>query len=307
MGREKFANNPVTTLSGAINGATSAVAVTDGSVFPSSYFRVLVGTEIMFCTSRSGNNLTVVRGSESSVAASHSSGDTITGIVTAGAMTAFQANILAACGIVPNDDSLSADDDNFDDESFTGWTAVAGSPALTSTTEKSHRFNVVVPNGTAAAQLYAWVKPKTAPGAGDYIQVGFHDDGLPAGFPLAGVLFADGATYGSGNQEAFWMSSTEDKLYIGRHTGYNTSTTNASTVRHTGFNKYIVNHLRLIWSSANTYHGDFSLDGISWIRAFSGSTSASFTPTHAGFFCTPWGSGGGGARQFSFTYFRYSW
>lgn len=84
---EQLANNASTTLNGAINNSTTSVVVTDGSVFPSSgNFRVLCGTEIMLCTARSTNTLTVVRGQEGTTADSHSSTNNIELVYTKGSI-----------------------------------------------------------------------------------------------------------------------------------------------------------------------------------------------------------------------------
>lgn len=83
--KEQFANNGATTLNGAINNSTTSVTVTDGSMFPSSgNFRIIVDAEIMLVTARSGNGLTVVRGAESTTAASHSNGAAATHVLTTG-------------------------------------------------------------------------------------------------------------------------------------------------------------------------------------------------------------------------------
>jgi hypothetical protein len=85
--REQLKNNAFTTLNGAINNSTTSITVTDGSVFPSAgNFRVTVSQEIMLCTARSGNTLTVVRGYEGTGAASHSDLDTIVANLTAGSV-----------------------------------------------------------------------------------------------------------------------------------------------------------------------------------------------------------------------------
>jgi len=82
---EQLKNNAATTLNGAHNSSTTSLAVTDGSVFPSSgNFRILVGSEIMLVTSRSSNTLTVTRGSEGTTAASHSDLDPVEFIYTKG-------------------------------------------------------------------------------------------------------------------------------------------------------------------------------------------------------------------------------
>lgn len=85
--REQFVNDSDTTLNGAINDTTTSITVTDGSVFPSSGdFRILIDDEILLVTARSTNTLTVVRGAESTTAASHSDAAVVTAIVTADAL-----------------------------------------------------------------------------------------------------------------------------------------------------------------------------------------------------------------------------
>lgn len=87
MATEKYANGGASTLNGAHNNSTTTLTVNDGSVFPSSgQFRVIVGAEIMLCTARSGNNLTVTRGAESTIAVSHGSGDDVKTSFTKGAL-----------------------------------------------------------------------------------------------------------------------------------------------------------------------------------------------------------------------------
>jgi hypothetical protein len=71
--REQLANNAFTTLNGGIDNSQTSITVTDGSVFPSvGNFRIRIGDEILLCTARSTNTLTVVRGYEGTSGASHS-------------------------------------------------------------------------------------------------------------------------------------------------------------------------------------------------------------------------------------------
>lgn len=80
---EQYANNAKTTLNGSINDSTTSITVTDGSVFPSSGdYRLKVDDELMLCTARSGNTLTVTRGIESATAASHSDSAQISLVLT---------------------------------------------------------------------------------------------------------------------------------------------------------------------------------------------------------------------------------
>jgi hypothetical protein len=76
--REQHKNQASTTLNGSITNSDNPITVTDGSVFPSTgNFRVMIDTEILICTARSSNSLTVSRGQDGTSAASHSSGATI--------------------------------------------------------------------------------------------------------------------------------------------------------------------------------------------------------------------------------------
>lgn len=93
---EQFANNASTTLNGAIDNVTTAVTVTNGTVFSQSgTFRVIVESEIMQVNSISGNVLSVTRGQEGTTAAPHISGTVITQIMTAAAMAQFKVDVTA--------------------------------------------------------------------------------------------------------------------------------------------------------------------------------------------------------------------
>lgn len=84
---EQFANNLSTTLNGAIDNAVTTVVITSATGFPATGdFRILIDTEIMKVTARSGTSLTVTRGAEGTTAASHSDGATVTVILTADAL-----------------------------------------------------------------------------------------------------------------------------------------------------------------------------------------------------------------------------
>lgn len=85
--RERLHNNSLTTLNGGITAAATTVTVADGTVFPNEGdFRVIVNEEIMLVTAVSGNNLTVVRGSEGTSAAIQADGAACRCILTAGAL-----------------------------------------------------------------------------------------------------------------------------------------------------------------------------------------------------------------------------
>lgn len=97
---EQFVNNANSTLSVAANSSQTSITVTSAVPFPSvGNFRVIVDTEIFVVSAVSGSVFTVARGAESTTAAAHSLGATVTAILTSGGLTA---------GIIdPNQTSLS--------------------------------------------------------------------------------------------------------------------------------------------------------------------------------------------------------
>src|SRR5436305_15125369 len=95
MAIENFGNNCQSTLSAGINSSVTSLTVADASTFPSvGNFRVVVDSEIMLVTAVSGTTFTVTRGQELTTAASHSSGASITAVLTAGAIQQFRADNL---------------------------------------------------------------------------------------------------------------------------------------------------------------------------------------------------------------------
>lgn len=91
---EQLANNAASTLNGGIDNVVGSLTVANGAVFPSSgNFRILVDSELMLCTARSTNTLTVTRGIESTAAASHSNGVAVTHVLTKGGLDTYLTQI----------------------------------------------------------------------------------------------------------------------------------------------------------------------------------------------------------------------
>lgn len=84
MATEQYSNLAQDSLSAGISNADVTLTLTDGSEFPSSgSFRIVIGTEIIIVGARSSNTLSsLTRGAESTTAASHSSGATVTQVLT---------------------------------------------------------------------------------------------------------------------------------------------------------------------------------------------------------------------------------
>jgi hypothetical protein len=92
---EQYSNLAQDTLNGGIDNVVVSLALNDASEFPSSGdFRIRIGDEILICTARTGNTLTVTRGQEGTTATSHSSGATVTQVLTRGGLLALGTNLL---------------------------------------------------------------------------------------------------------------------------------------------------------------------------------------------------------------------
>lgn len=90
---EGLANNYQTTIndaSGISNSDTSLVVASVTGV-PPVPFRILIESEIIVVTAVSGTTFTIVRGQESTAAASHADGITVTHIVTAEGLLRLEA------------------------------------------------------------------------------------------------------------------------------------------------------------------------------------------------------------------------
>lgn len=86
MAQEAFANNAATTLTAAVvsTSATTISVASSAAPFPQSgWYRILIDAEVMLVTGGHGTTtLTVVRGVDSSAAATHGNGVAVTQIVT---------------------------------------------------------------------------------------------------------------------------------------------------------------------------------------------------------------------------------
>jgi len=106
-------NNAESALASATTAAaTSLTLITgDGAKFPASNFNISIDDEILKCSSRSGDVLTVTRAQEGTVAAAHVAGAIVALNVTAGIITQLQEAVdLGGGGIVEMDDTPGGTD-----------------------------------------------------------------------------------------------------------------------------------------------------------------------------------------------------
>jgi hypothetical protein len=89
-------NNAASTLSADCASGDLAITVANGGLFPSTFpFPVSITNEIMLCTNRVSDILTVARAQESTIAASHSTGDAVELLETAIYITELNAAVNA--------------------------------------------------------------------------------------------------------------------------------------------------------------------------------------------------------------------
>lgn len=181
----------------------------------------------------------------------------------------------------------SGDDDEFDNESFSGWTAVNGGSNNPTITELNDCASFVLPGGDSGLAQHAYMKARTV-SANDWIEACVRGTGKAQNYPMFGVIFADGNTYGAGNQVGTFIAIAESLWYSISLTNYQSLNANsnygmqANTTRGDYF-------IRIKYEGSNNWSSWISPDGISWTN-ISGTLSRTMTPTHAGFTMTSFGS-----------------
>ena len=98
MSTEQFANNAQTTLTAVLNSTATSLTVVAATGFPTTaQFRILIDNELLLVTSLGSSpytTWTVTRAIEGTTAASHSSGATVTQVLTAGGLENLDASYI---------------------------------------------------------------------------------------------------------------------------------------------------------------------------------------------------------------------
>jgi hypothetical protein len=198
MSYEQYANNAQSTTTGSINNSSNPVtfSVTSATGFPTAgNFRIIVDSEIMLVTSVSGASFTASRAQEGTSIASHSSGATVTHVLTAASLEQAFADrnlvgtyaSLPAAGVagrsyrttdsgytmIDNGSSWSYAWDGYTvTQPSTSWTWLHQGTATQDTTKGTTRLQNLTSNGSAFGWngLY-----RAVPGSTPYtIQWGFN-------------------------------------------------------------------------------------------------------------------------------------
>ena len=83
MTAHQYANNPSTTLAGAVTAASASISVASAAGFPTrGKFTIIIDSEIMLVTGVTGTTWTVTRGHDGTAAAAHNNNATVTQILT---------------------------------------------------------------------------------------------------------------------------------------------------------------------------------------------------------------------------------
>lgn len=197
--------------------------------------------------------------------------------------------------------TVGANDDEFSDGSFSGWTAVNDGANVPTVTETNNVCSISVPGGHAAADLAAYMKTVT-PAANDYIEFGFRGVGRAQNYNIIGLIMANGNTYGAGTQVFWHFSPQENMCWLVRSTNYSAVAASASYGIQTAALCGDM-FMRLRYEGSNNWSGWVSPDGVSWMN-ITGTVAHTMSPTHIGFLVTSWG----GVLPFAWSlrYFKHS-
>jgi hypothetical protein len=285
--REILVNNAVTTLNGAIDASQTTITVNSGAVFPATgNFRIKIEDEIMLVRARSTNDLTVVRGYESTTGASHGDSLTVVSVLTAGALDTFGKDneasfgyasapplgrLVAADGITP----LTVSDFTWINQGTATATDQAGTialralPAGVESVRGLHRAVPATPWTVIAAFNFMKIRENVEnmglmtreSGTGKICLFSISVDG--SGFYRPGAYNLNSATSFNSN-----ILGRQNGMVLGKHT----------------WMKLIDNATNILWS--------LSFDGIEWVQLVSISRTAFMAggPNQVGFYSNNQGS-----------------
>lgn len=198
--------------------------------------------------------------------------------------------------------AATAQDDDFRDAAIDGkWARVdnAGHSGYVTWAEGGDSLSALFGiTADAAGEVHAYMQAH-ALAVGDSISCHLSMLGAGAVFPMAGLIIADGVTYGAGLQVVFDMDNfygAEPGMGIEEWSNYSSRDVTQSFAMR-GVQPM---HMKLFRDAADVYRGYISHDGVQWVLM--GSTTLALTPSHVGIFVTSWTSA---ARQnAAFDYFR---
>lgn len=179
-------------------------------------------------------------------------------------------------------------DDEFNDGSFSGWTAVQDTSPTPTLTESNDILSILHPGGDSAAELHAWVKSMTI-ATGHYIEACFRMGSKTQTYPLFGLVYADGATYGAGEQVCGYYSPAELSFASTSHANYSSVNSSLGVWGWQPHEATSDLFMRLSYPASNNWNLHVSIDGVTYFQISNGQYARTLTPSHAGFFISTWG------------------
>lgn len=275
--REQHKNDATTTLNGAIDSSVTTVTVTTGSVFPATgNFRVMVDSEIMICTARSTNDLTVIRGQDGTSAASHVDTSTISMIYSVEGLTRmFQDNDAMfgysgsrQRGLLVGDDGatiLTSSDFTWQNQGTATVTDEDGTLLLSCPTDSGQNMRILERNAPSTPYTYI--------GAMSFCCPSMDTDAKP----LVGMGFRESSTgkvmLGGFEVESFFDQNLE--VFIRRMSDPSTLFTVNDGPRDCQIKGHLL-WIKIENDGTNT-KWYLSMDGIAWILYFSEGKATYFT------------------------------
>lgn len=206
--------------------------------------------------------------------------------------------------VVTRQDAANTDDDEFNGTETTGtptgWTKVDSGSHIPTFTKSKSLLSMLHPGGDSANELHALMKAPASIPTGTIIETGlrlYTEDN----YCMAGLVFADGHTYGAGKQVYAFIFGSLANVSVRPYTGYNTQiAVNDKGYLAVGPMGWVF--LRLKYVAANTWRAYMSPDGVSWVETTAADISYTMTPTEFGIAISSWGSST--KKVVSFEYFR---
>jgi hypothetical protein len=198
------------------------------------------------------------------------------------------------------------DDDEFDDATLTGFTAqtVSGTATWTEGRDVLSALFHSQTSGDWAAQL----KALTTPSAPLVIETAVRVFSPHTSSALVGLLLTDGTTATANCIAATTIVTTSNNNIVAARGGTLTDFQNPVLDQHANSFSMMIPwlHMRLTWSAANTFLGEWSPDGVTWSDFGLGTQAHTMTPTHMGVAVTNTGGGTTTPRIATFEYLRRS-
>lgn len=315
---EQIWNNPITptTLASAISSTSAtSCSITSGTYYPTTgNFRIQIDSELMEVTGVSGTTFTIVRGTENTTAATHSSGATVNIVATQAALLGLRSDVnqigtyanLPATGMQAGDKYKCTD--SYYEFIYNGSSWIPFLPGLTpgqAYLPQSSGWSFTNQGSSPAAAVYttqggitlscaasssnsdrAYMRTSISSpwtvDAGMFLNSGFGS----VQYPEAGIVMYES---GTGKFLTLGYQGTTGDLYVGAGTALSSgASSNILAITSMAFGGATWRWLQFSYaSSAVTFR--FSADGVNWIALYSVSVTTYFTsaPNTYGIYVNP--------------------